>query len=252
MSGVILNKVVTDGLILCIDPANSVSYTSPNSTVNDLASTDEGSLGSTVFSADTALGSFYFDGTTAGNYISLSTRIPLLTLTEFSVDIWIAPLTGSAAAGIFATSIVSPNVSYYGFLIQLGTLSGGSFGISGGLGNGAGAGSSFRKTLSVSTGVTPDSWNHIVITCNVSNISSTPFQIYINGVLQSGGTYTGSAIFIDWGEENAAITSIGRTWSDDSILKFNGYVSNTKMYNKILTQAEITQNYNATKKRFGL
>jgi hypothetical protein len=251
MSGVILNKVVTDGLILCIDPANSVSYTSPNSTVNDLASTDEGSLGTLAFSTS-ALGSFYFDGTTAGSYISLSNRISFLELPEFSVDIWISPLSGSAAGGIFATSIVPPNVSYYGFIIQIGALSGGSFGINCSLGNGLGSGAGNRKTLAVSTGVTPDSWNHIVITCNVSLISSTPFQIYINGVLQTGGTYTGSATFISWGEEAAiSITSIGRNWASDT-LKFNGYISNTKMYNKILSQSEITQNYNATKKRFGL
>ena len=251
MSGVILNKVVTDGLILCIDPANSVSYTSPNSTVNDLASTDEGSLGSTAFSADTALGSFYFDGTTAGNYINLTQRIPLSTPGAFSVDVWVAPLSGSAAGGIFASSIPSPNTTYFGFFIQLGALSGGSFGISCNAGNGGGSGISNRKTLFVSTGVTPNSWNHIVATLDTSVFSTTPFQIYINGVLQTGGTYTGSATLISWGEENGSITSIGRAWSNDSLL-FTGYISNTKAYNKVLSQAEVTQNYNATKKRFGL
>jgi hypothetical protein len=250
MSGVILNKVVTDGLILCIDPANSVSYTSPNSTVNDLASTDEGSLGTLAFNTS-ALGSFYFDGITAGSYINLTQRIPFSTPGTFSVDVWVAPLSGSSTGGIFASSIASPNTTYFGFFIQLGALSGGSFGISCNAGNGSGAGAGNRKTLAVSTGVTANTWNHIVATLDTSVFSTTPFQIYINGVLQTGGTYTGSATFISWGEENGAITSIGRAWSNDSLL-FTGYISNTKAYNKVLSQAEVTQNYNATKKRFGL
>jgi hypothetical protein len=42
---------------------------------------------------------------------------------------------------------------------------------------------------------------------------------------------------------------IGRDEANEYI--FNGSISNTLLYDRVLTAAEIKQNYNATKKRYG-
>jgi hypothetical protein len=243
-------KIVKDGLILYIDAANRGCYISPNTTLNDLTSDDIGQINTVSYNSSNS-GIFYFDGLSSNNNISLSNRIPLLMLTQSSVDIWINPSLTSSSSGFFASSIVVPNTSYYGLHLQLSNLVGNKFNMSCSVGDGLGFGQQNRRSLITSTTpLTANSWNHIVATCNAPLLSNPTFQIYVNGTLQSGN-YSGTGTQLNWGNLSGAITSIGRTWSTD-LLKLTGYVSNVKMYNKILSQNEVLQNYNALKTRFGL
>jgi len=255
MSGTILNQVVTDGLILYVDAANSSCYTDPNTTLKDLVSSEVGDLNTVVYDSNN-YGSFSFDGVTSTNYISLSPtnpgRIPSLTLSTCSIETWVFPYATSINCALFTSSIVSPNTAYYGFSLYLGTWSDGSFYVSCHTGNGLGAGSQHRRSLETNTTpVTETQWNHIVATCSTDAfLTNIVMQIYVNGVLQSG-TYSGTGFTLNWGEENGAKTFIGRKLNSD-LPNIVGNISNTKMYNKVLSQAEVTQNYNALKKRFGL
>ena len=250
MSGVILDKIVTDGLILYVDSANSRSYEG-GSTVKDLVSTDIGTANSVtpVYSVFYYSPYFDFDGTSASNWINMTNRIPALGLTLFTIDVWFKPSSAIVSApGIFSSAVGSPNNTYYGFSIQLGALSGGAFPISAGAGNGGGAGAGNRKTLTTNSNVIiADSWNHVTATCDAFDMS---FQIYVNGVLQTGATYSGSGAFLSWGT-GTLFSAVGRSNGNDT-LKYTGQISICKMYSKILSQDEVTQNYNANKKRFGL
>ena len=248
MSGVILDKIVTDGLILYVDSANSRSYEG-GSTVKDLVSTDIGTANSVtpVYSVFYYSPYFNFDGTSASNWINMTNRIPALFLTLFTMDVWFKPSSAGGTAGIFASGISSSNTAYSGFFINIGTLSGGGFAVSANAGNGLGAGASNRKSLTTNSNVIiADSWNHVTATCDAFDMS---FQIYVNGVLQTGVTYTGTGTFLSWGI--GTFPSIGRATGND-IFKYTGQISICKMYSKILSQDEVTQNYNANKKRFGL
>jgi hypothetical protein len=243
-------KVVRDGLILYVDAANSDCYVTPNSTLNDLVSDDIGQINTVIYNTSN-FGIFDFDGLSSDNNISLTERIPLLTLTQSSIDIWLNPSITSSQAGFFGSSIVIPNTTYYGLNLQLGTLVGNKFNMSCHAGDGLGFGSDNRRSLLTSSPViTANTWNHIAVTCDAPSLSNATFQLYVNGVIIPG-FYNGSATQLNWGNLSGAITSLGRTWSNDSI-KLTGYISNAKMYNKILTQNEILQNYNALKSRFGL
>ena len=247
MSGVILDKIVTDGLILYVDSANSRSYEG-GSTVKDLVSTDIGTANSVtpVYSVFYYSPYFDFDGTSASNWINMTNRIPALGLTLFTMDIWFKPSSAGGTAGIFGSAIASPNTSYSGFFINIGALSGGTFPLSANAGDGTGAGSTDRKTLTTNSNVIiADSWNYVTVTCNTSTML---FQIYVNGVLQAG-SYTGTGAFLSWG--TGTFPAVGRATGNDTF-KYTGQISICKMYSKILSQAEVTQNYNATKKRFGL
>jgi len=243
-------KVVRDGLILYVDAANSVCYINPNTTLDDLVSDDIGQINTVNYNSNN-LGVFYFDGSSSNNNISLTERIPLLTLTQSSIDIWINPSITSSSAGIFSSSIVEPNTAYYGFNIQLGSLVGNKFNISVHTGNGLGSVSGNRRSLQTSTpAITANTWNHIVATCDAPSLSNATFQLYVNGVIIPG-YYSGTGTQLNWGNLSGAIASLGRTWSTDT-LKLTGYISNVKMYNKILSQNEVLQNFNALKNRFNL
>ena len=90
--------------------------------------------------------------------------------------------------------------------------------------------------------LTTDIWYNIVFTLNNTSYAK---QIYINGSIDNshtgGGAYTGTG-------SNTRIGGKVLTFGQ----YFDGNMSSVVAYNRIITAAEITQNYNALKGRFGL
>ena len=99
-----------------------------------------------------------------------------------------------------------------------------------------------------STGFTPsnNTWYHLTFTTEYDQTYTTS-KIYINGVLNNSATSTGSqgnyAYNFCIGDGNNA----GSTW-----YPFSGKISNVKVYNRALSAAEISQNFNALRGRFGI
>jgi len=96
-----------------------------------------------------------------------------------------------------------------------------------------------QNTLTVGT------WYHIVNTTK-----NNDFKFYINGVIDSaltGVTYDGGTL---------ACHSIGTYNLYGTTPGYGGYVSMSlgsyKFYNRVLTQTEVIQNFNATRNRFGI
>jgi hypothetical protein len=233
MAGRILNKVITDKLLLYVDGANSNCYVS-GTTLNDLVSNDPGSLINGVSYDINNRGYFVLDG--VNDYIDLGSRVTSLAPSyPLSMDLWIwVSSTNPYNGGVFATNGLT--TVYYGFAIQI--FSGFIFA---NIGNGTGGGSGNRRSYYTSTALVPEVWNHVVVTVDTGNI----FQIYINGVLMNG-TYSGSGGSINWG--SGTTTQIGRSTGYGT--PFKGKISNVKLYNKLLSQDEILQNYNVLKYRF--
>jgi hypothetical protein len=71
-------------------------------------------------------------------------------------------------------------------------------------------------------------------------------MIYLNGVLQTQSTYTG--------QQPTTTNNSFRLggWEDGGSYPFRGNISNASIYNRVLTQTEITTIYNSTKSRYGL
>ena len=87
--------------------------------------------------------------------------------------------------------------------------------------------------------VQPNIWYHAVFSKDTLGTGS----VYVNGVLEGRGAMsTGAAT-------NAPFQIGGST---TLVRWFNGRIPITRLYNRALSQAEITQNYNAIKSRFGL
>jgi hypothetical protein len=87
-----------------------------------------------------------------------------------------------------------------------------------------------------------NSWINAAITYNSStNIA----RLYINGN-PLGSVNVGSVI------PSAFNGVIGDEDGTTPSVPFQGSISQTRMYNRVLSDAEVLQNYNATKTRFGL
>jgi hypothetical protein len=90
----------------------------------------------------------------------------------------------------------------------------------------------------------------------LTTISTTPYSnIWIHYVLVSNST---NVIFYINGSQAYTTSAVGNI-VDNGTLQFGnwdgnpkGNVSNLQIYNRALSAAEISQNYNATKSRFGL
>jgi hypothetical protein len=90
------------------------------------------------------------------------------------------------------------------------------------------------STTTVNTGA----WFHGVATYNGNTV-----RIYINGNLESTNARTGT---ITAGAKNIGSNSGGTNEY------FNGTIDNVKMYNRALSAAEVAQNFNASRTRYGI
>lgn len=91
--------------------------------------------------------------------------------------------------------------------------------------------------------VTNGSWNYIGFVRDGDYV-----YFYINGSLSSTGTgFAAKNATPDSGNDRR----IGRQ-TTNTAYDFNGQISNFKIYNKALTSAEVLQNFNATRKTYGV
>jgi hypothetical protein len=84
-----------------------------------------------------------------------------------------------------------------------------------------------------------NNWYQIVYTYNVSNNAC---QIYKNSILQGSGTI----------ESYIGTTNINLGGSYGGSGPFTGYQAIYRLYNRVLSSNEITQNFNANRGRFGI
>jgi hypothetical protein len=233
-------SIVMDGLVLYVDAANPRCYTPSATTLKELTEVNTGNLIAGVGYSSSNLGSWTFDGT--DDYIDLGTRLPSLGLTyPMSIDIWFKPTSGlSTSSGIFAGAVNPVNNVYLGFSIILSLP---TYVIQAQIGDGAGAGSTNRRTLLTTQSVNAGAWNHVVATASTGPV----FEVYINGVLATGAT-SGTGGPLSWGTNATAQIASYAGFPNE----LSGSVASAKYYNKKLSASEVLQNYNAGRYRFGL
>jgi hypothetical protein len=216
-------NIVTNGLVLNIDPANSSSYSGIGNTIYDLSGFgNTGTLtNGPTFSALNS-GSIVLDGT--NDYVSFSNAYA----SSFGI-------TSNATISVWA-KIIDEN--YYQPFIGFYNPSAGNrsdFGID------IHADDTLRIWKSDSASGTAntiffDNWDHYVLTSD-----ATSLKVYRNTILLQNasiaGTITNNRMFI-----------IGSNWDGTGRINF----SQVQIYNRALSATEIQQNYNATKGRFGL
>ena len=219
--------IVQDGLVLNLDAAVDQSYPGNGTIWYDLAGSNSGTLtNGATFDRDNG-GSIVFDGT--NDYVDLGSSLSISTSSPFSVEFW---------------SNLSSYGSYYPTILQLKTNTDNAWNISFSqvsnyYGIIFGSSSSWSR-IKTNNPPSVNVWNHVCVTYDTSN-----YFIYLNLALQnqhSAGGFNATTQNNYIGSTNAAARGTVDTW--------NGYISNVKVYNKLLTFEQITQNYNATKGRF--
>ena len=221
-------SVATTGLIMCYDAANPRSYAGSGTTINDMSG---GSVNGTLTNGPTYnsanLGSISFDG--IDDFILTNTNFPTLS-TEWTVDCWCKPGTSQVTyADIWGNhGGGAPN----GFVMQQNVNTLNQYYVA------FGNGSTYFVTSNI--GVTASVWNHVVAVKNSASIIA-----YINGVVVTNDSLVGTMAASPQNFMVASgVSGGGRNW--------NGSVASIKVYNRALSAAEVTQNFNALQGRYGI
>jgi hypothetical protein len=119
------------------------------------------------------------------------------------------------------------------------------------------AASQVYRTATSSVSIATNTFYHVVLN---KNTSSGLLEIYVNGVLTGSQTFD-AATFGQWTSAGQFIgadildigkstnTNSGQGWATDF---FNGIIPVAKVYNRVLTAAEVQQNFNALRGRYGI
>jgi hypothetical protein len=226
----VLEDVVQDGLVLYLDAGNDISY--PGSGTNWFDLSNNGNNGTLLngvgYSASNG-GSITFDGN--DDYITCG-NIPTIGTGDFAINCWVylANVTptncwraivtignGYTTAGgitLYAPRYTSPVNTAVAIL------------------NGV------NPTIGGTSNVNNSVWHHIVLTRLSNNLS-----IYVDSVSEVSTSNTANIT-------QTAIT-IGRDINCGNTY-YQGNIAQVSIYNRALSAAEVLQNYNALKGRFGL
>ena len=225
-------QIVTSGLVLLLDAGDQASYPGSGTTWTDLSGNgNNGTLtsGPTYSSADG--GSLVFDGTDDYVIDSSTTNIPVGSSSR-TIEFWVYPKgdtnvfvvngTGGAGTGNQIYSVQFYNISGTRYLFSDAVNAGNNLTISG----------AQLPTLNV--------WNHIVF-----GNSGQDYFYYINGVLQKSGTFP------------ANLNTVGQKYligrrTDYASNTMNANMARVSIYNRALSGAEITQNFDALRSIYGV
>lgn len=235
------SSVVSNGLVLNLDPANSKSYQGSGSTLYDLTTSlnNASLIGSPTYSS---LGGLTFNGTTQyGSIPSVSGVTDFTNTQKYTVEIWFNPSSGQATLG--EAELLEKwnkyNESRYPFTIRYNE------------GTSSMTAACYDGTSYVSTsasGFPVNTWKQLVAvydfvskTLTLYRDGSSVSSVSLAGVNQVSNT---SPICIA-----SRLTSAGGAQSN---IMFKGTIGIIRIYNTALTSAQVLQNFNANKIRYGL
>jgi len=226
-------RIVTDGLVLCLDAANKRSYPGAGTTWTDLKNGSIGTLRNipdTDFISDNG-GSFLLDGTDE-DIVVASIQAARIGTGNHTVSAWIKNLAITEE-----DFIGTGGTSQGDILLMIYSAAGGG---SGGFRGHAWSSNGSPNTIDSPNAIGTGSWNYL--TQRVSwggNI-----DLFENGVLVNTQVLSGSA-------PNSSRTNliIGAR-SNNYKGTFLGNIAVTHFYNRALSAEEIKQNYLATKGRY--
>ena len=206
-------KIITDGLVLCLDAANPKSYGGSGTTWTDLSGRgNNGTLvnGPTYSSANG--GVIALDG--VNDYIDVP-----INLTNTNYTIMGAARYVVVGGRTFSAKNNNWLMGHWSVSTQNHYAEGWVSGVQSGPGD--------------------TNWRIYAATGNYSGDS---WAMYVNGVLNAGPNTGGSN-----GPNGFAIGSVSGTGEFS-----NSHISNLLVYNRVLTAAEIQQNFNALRSRFSI
>ena len=227
-------KIVTDGLVLMLDPIISKSYPGSGNTLYDLSGHgNNGTIYGATYWSD-GRGCFNFDGDTNNIWMAVPDNLQIFG--NKTIDIWFKhhPINGDAEGALIRVGL-GADLLYSLFAVRYTTR--------------------YLKFHWYNNG-----FPSITSTTNLYNlgewtmgsvvIDGTTCYFYINGSSAGSGTVSTPS------PSSASRLGIGATrWAQypgTTAQDFGGNIASVKIYDRALSATEIVQNYNATKYRFGL
>jgi len=230
-------RIVTDGLILCLDAANTKSYPGSGTAWNDLSgSSYNGTLYNSPAFSSANKGIINFDGTDDHCPLDTTTSSEIRNIsTPYTLMAWIRPHTQHTGAIVGAYSCSGTTMGiYFRVYSNSGNLRAQAFYTTSTGGFGA------RENY---TTVATDTWHQLSVVVT-GTTSAAYMKIYVNNIPSSN--YSIGAIMA----LNTVGWRIGRANCGGDY--FNGEIGRVSMYNRDFSASEIEHNYNALKGRYGL
>jgi len=219
-------KIVTDGLVLCLDAANRKSYPGSGSIVYDLsANSNNGTLQYNATYSSSNGGVISFDGTGDNLRVAESNSIKTASSGQFTKSAWFIR-NGSPVENY--SNVIWHKRTTIG-IDSGGLLTASAYSIYSYIG---------ATMLDSEVYAEDNIWYHVSVTYN-----NTSTKIYVNGELKKTGTATlesESGVTFDIGSGSG----INNYWK--------GKIGQILSYNRALSSDEIRRNYNALKGRYGL
>jgi hypothetical protein len=225
-------EIINEGLVICLDATNIRSYPGSGTTWTDLSgSGNNGTLTNGPTYSSLNNGSIVFDGT--NDYVASTGLTDAFLQANWTASFWVNFDTlNTGAAGVSTND--KP-------LLHHGTAA-----------TSSGLHLTQRNTrlllglygndLSGNRTLTTAAWYNCVFTLNNTTLIR---QIYINGSLDASGT--GSGAYVGTGN-NARIAGPVLGFG----LHFDGFMPFCSFYNRVLTAAEISRNFNALRGRYNV
>ena len=243
-------KIVTDGLVLCLDAADRNSYVSGSTVWRDVAGSNNGTLTNGPTFNTGSGGSIVFDGVDDLVNVTTSSLYQFTNTDPFTISAWI----NADKIGEYNTILAySLGVSdFRGYYLQL--VSTASIALAGQRTNsflfdyfeGSTPSSNWKGIVGDSNSITFNSWVMITATSATGNDA--------NGMI----VYQNASIVPFQIRRNSSPTSVNyagvplNIGSRGGIQQFKGSIASVQLYNRALSASEVLQNYNAQKSRFGL
>lgn len=240
MAGINGPKIVRDGLLIYLNAADRKSYSGSNLNWFDLSGklntcTLTPSIGGPTFSSNNG-GAIVFDGN--NDYISVGTvGSNNLNLNGFSCCVWLKMSYSLGSIPFFAICDTSgnPTVPYFQFNNSGGTQK-----------------LEFSAKTAVGTtyqvfGTTSINFDtNVMVSATFNNTTTATAKIYINDNLEKSATFfNGAMLNVNGQQMRIAFGTAGQVY-------FKGDIYSFQLYNRELSSAEITQNFNAQRGRFSI
>jgi hypothetical protein len=227
-------QIVTDGLVLALDAANTKSYPGSGATWTDLSGNGyNATLINSVGYSSNSGGMLTFNGSTQVATVNVNSFVRNNTSYTFSTFFYLTTSNGGAPFCLMTTPNDSDNTDGFWQHLNLGNW----------LWRTEDSSGEFGGNAEAPTGFVSSTYYHLTVVVTTNSI-----KFYRNGNLIS--TISTTFSWANVRNDNTAYLFIGKGYEDAYYM--TGNVGNFLMYNRVLSESEIEQNYNATKGRFGL
>lgn len=233
-------KIITDGLVLALDPFNDKSYPRSGNIWNDLVGNNlSGSLtGSNIVSNP-----YGFEFTSGNSFVTINNTglLNYTTASEFTLNVWAQ----------IDTSVTSSNLNNTGCLFSAGSF-GGSIGLGWSIARG-GVIDQYAISFAGRPVDASDSAYYATVTkgiiYNATMIfSGSVIYAYVNGLFLGTASVGGGT-----GEFSTNWSMFtNRGVPGGSAFKPEGKLYYASVYNRALTNSEVFQNFNTLRSRFGV